>query len=189
MSEDLWRIRRLLDSMSFNPVRNYIAPGLTSWLIGGMATEHGLVRRFVSEIDQWEFITPHSHRFAFTQLVLEGAVINTVFRPMQGKCIDPKGAAWVKSVVRRGSEKFGHYEIDPDEAPSLWFPETRSYGPGTTYTMAPDEVHSVKFTRGADVLVFQGPDVSDETTILEPWCDGRHVKTFRVADWMFERKP
>ncbi len=50
--------------MANNPIRHYIAPGLTSSLVGGGG--HGKVRLFQADRETREWVTPHSHRFDFT---------------------------------------------------------------------------------------------------------------------------
>jgi hypothetical protein len=49
-----------------------------------------------------------------------------------------------------------------------------------------DELHCIHFEKGTQVLMFEGPNVSDRTTILEPFANGVRVPTFKVEDWMFQ---
>lgn len=53
--------------------------------------------------------------------------------------------------------------------------------------MLASEVHSIHFSRGAQVLFFEGPTVADTSIILEPNVDGETIPTFRVEPWMFKR--
>lgn len=71
---DIGHIEKLMHS----PVRNYIVPGLTSWLIGEPSS-HGKVRVFTCERDHQEAIAPHSHRYDFQCMVLHGHVTNKIW--------------------------------------------------------------------------------------------------------------
>lgn len=51
------------------------------------------------------------------------------------------------------------------------------------------QIHSIRFLRGAEVLVFEGPEVAHSSVVLEPWAYGERVPTFKVEPWMFRRKP
>lgn len=62
----------IIDSMLHSPVRNYVIPGLTSWLVGGEGK--GVVRMFENEREHQEEITPHSHRFWHHAFVISGEV-------------------------------------------------------------------------------------------------------------------
>lgn len=76
----------LLQSMQHSPLGNYAGlPGLTSHLIA--KSDHGCVRTFSSPRYTEEHITPHSHRYDFTCLVLRGYVENTTYDPW---CVDDK---------------------------------------------------------------------------------------------------
>ena len=69
-----------LDAMKHSSIRNYIIPGLTSWLISTPTKEHGCVRLFENARQLFHTIEPHSHRFDFSCQVLEGSVVNRVWR-------------------------------------------------------------------------------------------------------------
>lgn len=57
---------------------------------------------------------------------------------------------------------------------SLWeknyyFYEDEVYKEGDEYGMMFDEIHSIFFSRDTWVLFFEGPEVTEETAILEPY--------------------
>ena len=174
---------KLLDtvrSMAFSTLRHYIVPGLTSQLIG--IGPRGKVRLFESERNQRDFILPHSHRFAFTCLILQGAVTNIVYRrdPGNGElyaegCLRmPEGGAPGDCVLTPGAHAVAYSE------------QRTRYTAGATYSMRPSEVHSVAFEAGAAVLFFEGPKESDTSIILEPWANGARVPTYGRTSWMFQ---
>lgn len=166
-------------------LRNYIVPGLTSYLVGGGL--YGKVRLFSAERHTREFITPHSHRFDFACFVLKGRVTNTLFT--QALYGDPKEDAWCLSEINQvcgvdGLEKYVHTRCD--EA-TFWVQEEFVYEAGDVYRMKHNEIHSIQFEKGSEVLFFEGPPVTTTSSMLEPWVNGKVVPTFKTEDWMFDR--
>lgn len=168
--------------MKNSRLRNYIAPGLTSHLVGGV--EHGKVRLFTADRSTLEFITPHSHRFNFTCLVLQGIVDNTIFEPGSDFC-----ERWCVSTINQVCSGNGlmEYVHTRDEKPTYWRLRTDQWVTGDTYSMSYDQMHSIKFHRGTEVLFFEGPQVVTTGKMLEPWEDGKVIPTFRTEPWMFDR--
>lgn len=169
-----------LRAMRHSPIRNYIIPGLTSYLIGEPSKEHGCVRMFECSREHQEHITPHSHRFDFRCLVLEGEVHNTIWTP------GIHGDQFVETTMVYSGEVGSHLAEEPGKA-QPWTSKTTRYGQHQWYGMSFDEVHSIRFGRGSCVLFFEGRNVSNNSTILEPFVDGQRVPTFHVAPWMFQR--
>ena len=169
-----------LVSMRHSPLRNYIVPGLTSWLIMDNGI-HGKIRMFDCGQYQHEFITPHSHRFDFSACVVEGGVENMT---------------WFQSD-REDSETYQMtrttYLNEPGKYQSeLWMQQNFitdviEYAEGEWYGMKFNEIHSIKFHKGSKVLFFEGPAKVDCSYILEPVVDGEHLKTMRTEPWMFKR--
>lgn len=167
---------KTIRDMARAPVRNYAIPGLTSWIIGG---EHsGKVRLFECSREHQEPITPHSHRFAFSCLVLNGHVHNKVWTK-----VAKGGDEFVESTLFYTGE-IGHHTVKRGEA-ARYTSKVDTYRAGEWYSMEADDVHSIYFSRGASVLFFEGPSVSDRSIILEPFVDGDRVPTFKVEPWMF----
>jgi hypothetical protein len=174
-------IVKALKPMLNSEIRNYIAPGLSSFLVGGEG--FGRVRLFASELEQVEHIIPHSHRFDFTCLVLEGSVVNTLYT-------QPYMAAAQKfalGMMRRTDRGMGDYEVTPGRVSSCWESTSTQYAAGDTYSMTAEEIHSIRFSRGARVLFFEGPETTRTSQFLEPWAYGARVPTFATQPWMFER--
>lgn len=167
----------VLLAMRHSPVRNYAVPGLTSWLIGEPGP-NGAVRLFESDRDQQENITPHSHRFDFKCLVLSGRVRNRTW--LKGACGDP----YLRSEQRLG--RMGGYELTPGAVDYYDYLDS-IYREGDWYSMKSHEIHSIWFARNTRVLFFEGPEVIETTSILEPMCHGVLVPTFKVEPWMFQR--
>lgn len=167
----------VLMQMAHSPVRNYVVPGLTSWLIGNPG-EGGCVRMFVSERDQQAAITPHSHRFNFECLVLAGSVRNRIWSQSNS------GDLFFVSLQERG--RMGGYEVTAGASPVRFGYRDEAHKAGEWYGMEHQEIHSIFFSRGAKVLFFEGADVTETTRILEPCVNGQRIDTMRVDSWMFQ---
>ena len=168
--------------MAHSPVHNYAIPGLTSWLIGNRADNGSLVRLFHSSREHVEPITPHSHRFGFTAVVLRGEVTNRVWY----ECLDSRDADVYCVSEERYLGEIGKYTTQVRQhAAFSW--EDFTYSQGDTYNMSAHEIHSIYFGRDTYVLMFEGPEESKTSVILEPVVDGMRVPTFKVEDWMFQR--
>ncbi|MEO8298767.1 MAG: hypothetical protein ABI574_13270 [Burkholderiales bacterium] len=171
---------KALLAMAHSPVRNYVIPGLTSYLIGSPGPA-GTVRLFVNERDHQEAIAPHSHRFSFQCQVLRGAVRNRVWTQCSAGC----GDFYTVSELRyRGN--VGSYEKVAIES-GRYMHRDEIHDEGAVYSMRPEEIHSIFFSRGAMVLFFEGPTVADRSILLEPLIDGETVPTGAVLPWMFQR--
>jgi hypothetical protein len=186
-------IGSVLRRMKHSSIRNYALPGLTSYLMGGK--DHGIVRVFEADRTTLEVITPHSHRYDFAALVLTGKVENVVYRRAQSvkEYSSPKASPyWVSFLEGRrdradGPPIPGQYHRDDGYGPVSFFDEGSVYTAGDWYTVKHNEIHSIHFQKGTQVLMFQSPDITHRTIILEPFANGKRVPTFTVAPWMFER--
>lgn len=170
-----------LMKMAHSPVRNYVVPGITSWLITP-ASARGCIRLLECTRRQVEHVTPHSHRFGFWSTVLSGSVMNQLWKPDMRN-----GDEYAKSeLVYKGD--LGTYERPPEFAVDRYLRVDLRYREGDSYYMDANEIHSIIFSRGTTVLIQEGPSVTDRTAILEPFVDGARVPTFSVADWMFKKE-
>jgi hypothetical protein len=167
-----------IDQIAHSPIRNYVVPGVTSWLIGERSTK-GCVRMFTCERDHVEPVTPHSHRFGFHAVVLHGRVTQRLWRQKWN------GDVYRSSVLKYEGDAGKYQQIPGGSEP--WTFSDELYGPGDSYSMRPEELHSIYFARGTKVLVFEGPTELGHSTILEPVVDGEVCETFRVDPWMFKR--
>lgn len=168
--------------MAHSPLRNYAIPGLTSYLIGNPSPQ-GCVRLFHSTRDQIEPIAPHSHRFDFQAWVLSGSVRNRIWE--KTTWLDERlDYFWASEVTYMGGA--GQYEAKRQDR-WTWWHKDMVYEAGSCYSMESHEVHSIYFSKGALVLMFEGPKVSDTSIVLEPDAYGEVVPTFRVEPWMFQR--
>lgn len=181
--QSLQAIIEAVQPMLCSRLDNYIVPGLVSHIVGG---EHkGKVRLFSINRTATDFVTPHSHRFDFTCLVLKGRVQNTIF--VEG---GETGDEWCVSTISQvcGPNGLLDYVHKRDDKPTRWTQDTRTYEAGDTYSMRYDELHSIQFARGSKVLFFEGPQVTNESRMIEPWVGGQVVPTFRTEPWMFRRE-
>lgn len=181
-------IIKAVEPMLNNTLKNYIVPGLHSHLVGGV--HHGKVRIFQAERTTRDAITPHSHRFDFTCLVLRGTVHNTIYRAAYDHMgAKDKAELWCMSTIDQvcGKEGIRTFTHKRDDRPSEWISQTSCFEAGDTYSMAWDEIHSIVFERYALVMFFEGPEKTQRSNMIEPWVDGRVVPTFKTEDWMFEK--
>jgi hypothetical protein len=177
MNAENFNIEYLLQ-MAHSPIRNYVIPGLTSYLIGSPSPA-GTMRLFRCSRDHQENITPHSHRFDFQCWVLRGRVKNRIWSPKYS------GDAFMHTnLVYEGD--VGKYRKVEIGVANYGF-EDFTFSAGECYSMKAKEVHSIYFAHGTDVLFFEGPMVSDQSMILEPRVDGETVNTFEVKPWMFRK--
>jgi hypothetical protein len=116
-----------LKQMAHSPVRNYVIPGLTSWLIGNPGPA-GTVRLFHSEREHQECIVPHSHRFDFEATVLRGTVRNIIWR----KSVN--NGDWFMSSTQTYGGDFGEYSLVEGEIGRYERSEDE-YAVGETYRM------------------------------------------------------
>lgn len=184
LAEALSQVARI---MKHDRLRNYIIPGLESYLIGG--GEFGKVRFFQMTRNAVDWITPHSHRFDFLSVVLRGKVHNTLF-----KKADPahsmyreEADEWCVSTIGQvcGPDGILSYQHKRETVATLFRQHTRQYEPGEFYGMNYKEIHSVRFSEDAEVMIFEGPQRIDHSVMLEPWVNGQVVPTFKTEDWMF----
>lgn len=175
-------LSKLTDGMKYNPVSNYVIPGLTSSLIGDGHLK-GRVRMFEQSRTHEEPIVPHSHRFDFVCLVLAGSVKNRIWSVSMLKTADH----YMCTTLRHMNVGFGTQEkITKTQKAGQYSFEEWEFRAGQFYEMTHDQIHSIYFSKGAKVLFFEGPQKADHSVVLEPIVDGNVIPTFRVDDWMFQ---
>lgn len=182
MNAENFNLKALM-AMAHSPVRNYVIPGLTSYLIGA-PSESGTVRLFCNERDHQEQLTPHSHRFDFQCWVLAGQVTNRIWS-RNHYMTHPHGDVFVSSSLKY-SGSIGQYEKKVVDRAN-WSYADSVYKEGECYSMKHNEVHSIHFSRGAKVLFFEGAQVTDTSIVIEPYVDGEHLETMAVLPWMFKK--
>lgn len=170
---------KIISEMKNSKIKNYIVPGLSSSLIGG--GDFGKVRLFEASRTQFEFITPHSHRFDFACFVLRGTVENTSWI----RCDTDDGEYYQLSLLNF-NKPFGHYTLE-EGGKFYYYTNRQTIYSDNWYFMNHKDFHSVKFSRDAVVLFFEGPEKLDHSFILEPVVNGKKVSTFHIRDWMFMR--
>lgn len=178
------QIDLLLQSMQSSELRNYIVPGLSSWLVSD-DMRHGNVRLFRNEREQLQTITPHSHRYDFAACVIRGHALNTIWRtPMDHEMRNAD--MFIRTEVIYEGEP-GNYRYVSNHDPFKYVADSTVYQPGDWYYMKRNEIHSIAFSRDALVLFLEGPTTGDHSYMLEPFQDGKHLRTMRIEDWMFKR--
>jgi hypothetical protein len=172
----------ILQSMCNSKLGNYAGiPGLTSSLLGGPT--HGKVRLFECSRAHQESLVPHSHRFDVMCLVLRGYVDNHIWRKStHGDEFMPTRLSYLGAP--------GTHQRFPEGAESYvvarYVRDTTRYDHGEFYNMKATDIHSIDFSRDAVVLFFEGPELTTDTVILEPFVDGKVVPTFNVQPWMYQ---
>lgn len=157
-------------SKKHSPIRNYGIPGLTSWLI------EGKLRLFEASREQSVLITPHSHRYGFKALVLQGQVLNTLYMPG-----DKQDDLWQVSSEKG---RLGAYKTEPLQQ-TRFSPFQTCYSEGGIYRMKAEEIHSIIFSKDALVLMQEDTEELDASMFIEPVVNGEVIKTLTVEDWMF----
>lgn len=173
--DDLEKITDIVDRMKTSRLANYVIAGLDSYLL-----ENGRIRLFENSRDHQDQITPHTHRFDFVCLVLEGYVTNKVWE----KGVDGEGDLFEQSELIYKGEPGSHALESVGRG--WWEYSEYEFCAGEIYSMKADEVHSIKFSRGAKVLFFEGPDISNTSSIIEPVVDGKVIRTYENKPYMFE---
>lgn len=178
---DTLKIYDALKPILNNELKNYIIPGLSSFLVGG--DSFGKVRLFSASRSAKDFITPHSHRFDFTGFVLKGCVHNTIYE--RGEYGDQWCVSSIGQVCGRdGINKYSHVR---EEEPTSFIHRTEYFSKESVYHMKFNEIHSIVFEKDTVVLVFEGTTVTDVSYMIEPWVDGKVIPTFKTEPWMFEK--
>lgn len=168
--------------MTHSRRNNYVIPGLDSALLGGAGK--GAVRLFINSRDHQEEITPHSHRFDFECLVLQGTVTNRIWRKTDGT----SGDLFMGSTLFPLDGGMGTYRTYEHDTPTHWGYEDYRHETGSWYGLDSQEVHSIRFSRDAVVLFFEGPEKRNSSLILEPFVNGQRIPTFRTEPWMFQKE-
>lgn len=107
---------------------------------------------------------------------------NTLFTP------DPNCDPYLASRLRPWDGGLGKYEQVPEDKPRRFLATPTTFHEGQVYSIRCSQIHSIRFTRAAHVLFFEGPQLADESIVLEPWAHGKRVPSFKVESWMFERE-
>jgi hypothetical protein len=152
-------------------------------LLGG--EEKGCIRLFENSRDQHTDIVPHSHRYDFVCQVLAGRVWNRLWKSTidENEEADYYEKSWLTYKGKPGKHETGH------EEPTInrYMMYESVFDPGDWYSMTSTAIHSIKFSKDAVVLFFEGPSSAYSSCILQPVVDGEVIPTYKVEDWMFQR--
>ena len=170
-------VSKILRMESSRTLRDYIVPGLYSYLLEEYP-DGGKLRMFHMTRHQELYIVPHNHRFDFKCCVLEGRVTNYLY---------------VRSVVASPKKKYAMFGYEPSDRTLCMqrpkkFPyydiEKTDYTAGQTYEMAAEQFHSIWFQKGTKVLFHEGPQIRSGNEVLVPHASGVVCNTFMSHDWM-----
>jgi hypothetical protein len=179
----------IIRSARKNPLRNYIVPGLTSWLVKDRENDNDVcIRMFEMEREFVWQVTPHSHRFDFECVVLEGQVLNTIYVDPEVEMAKHRFYGTEPDLYRQTDlvylGKPGQYRLGAQIQVSMCI-RTSLYEQGQTYRMDADQIHSIRFSKGTQVLFFEGPIKTNKSVYLEPIVNGQTIETMKVEPWMF----
>lgn len=168
-----------IEKMKGSTLQNYVIAGLDSSLLN-----KGCVRYFENSRDHQDAITPHSHRFGFTCLVLEGSVANHLWK--QSYDYNVGDLFQVSCLLYSGD--VGVHEVMPLDNARYFRRVSTTYNAGETYNMSADDIHSINFSKGAKVLFFEEPSCTNKSYIIEPIVNGEVIRTYENKDYMFKEK-
>jgi hypothetical protein len=156
--QDIEKVRNLVLTMKTSPVKDYVIPGLESSLVG--AGVKGTVRLFSQERFHEEPITPHSHRFDFSCLVLRGQVENVEWTVAAETALFDADYYARTKLEHHGS--FGKYNVYPEHnVPFKKYHRNKTtYSTGECYHMKAEDIHSIFFNRDALGPVLRGSQSS-----------------------------
>lgn len=161
-------------------LENYVIPGLRSEALIEEPDSGAMMRLFEMTRDQEYFITPHDHRYNFRCMVLEGKVVNTVYRLVAAQGDYTHAMLPYEPVLRT---------LDHSRATFVRTEsERRTYVTSDWYVMHHDEFHSITFDKGTRVLFLQEKDQKAQSSCLLPYVDGKILDTFIWRDWMMTEK-
>ncbi len=172
--EGLKFLANMLQEMKQGKVSNYVIAGLDSHLIS-----KGNVRMFENSRNHQDQITPHSHRFNFACLVIEGSVINREWFETS----EDEGD-FFESTTLSYCGKIGSHSKSREGRAFYGFFDTK-YKAGECYAMSAQQIHSIQFSKGAKVLFLEGPQVFDTSIIIEPVVNGIVIPTYENKGYMF----
>lgn len=158
-------------------IENYVVPALSSLMIGDAK-----IRIFEANRDQEYFVTPHSHRYDLFSLVLKGSVKNTIYSHADG--VEEAEEYAVSFIEESGFDYLVKYSHN-----AKYLKENRFYEEGQGYFMPADFIHTIKFSKDAVVLIFEGKQLQKGSTVLQPVdASGNIIPTMKVEPWMFNKK-
>lgn len=163
----------LLD-LSHSGLSNYILDGLDSLLLGSTT------RLFVNTRKNSGKITPHSHRFDFECLVLEGSVCNTLYSESEiGDSYTVSSMEYLNAPGKYNTTNTGVKKYRAEDY---------KFKAGEWYGMKSNEVHSIEFSSDAIVLFIEGRQITSTSIYLEPFINGETIPTMKTEPWMFQPK-
>jgi hypothetical protein len=167
-------ILNAIQKMKSSKVSNYVIAGLDSYLL-----ENGKVRVFENGRDHQDQITPHSNRYDFTAIVLQGEVTNHIWHDSS----PTRGDLFMTSKLTYNGE-IGDHKVT-QICSDYYRKESHTYTSGQMYSMTADQIHSITFGRNSVVLMFEGPELANGSIIIEPFVDGLVIPTYKKSDYMF----
>lgn len=166
--------------------RNYIVPGLDSYLLCG-DNGRGFVRLFVMRRLQETVIVPHNHRYDFHCQVLAGDVTHRTYE--LGEVISAPRQDTTHAIM-------GYNPASPDRTGDVFaytnveHVTDEKHNAGDTYELKYKDFHTVMFAKGAEVLFFEGPSFMRHTSkYLVPYdqVNKAPLDTYYWRDWMMKR--
>lgn len=167
-------------------INNYIVPGVSSHMLTETAVG-GKIRMFKASRTQMQYVTPHSHRFNLTSIVLRGWVRNTIFHHKHDMQKADHKHCETFLETEMVYNKLGQYK-SAGSSEQEYIAETNTYEKGQMYSMAYHMIHSIEFSKDAEVLIIESPDKANGNRILEPIVNGKVIEIMEVKDWMFEHE-
>ena len=142
---------------------NHVEHGLDSTLLS-----KGLFRIFEANYET-QVRLPHSHKYNFACLVLKGSVLNRVYKPIENNKYKENNELHAEYCVAIQTGTLGDYKFNKQHRQAFEITE-KLHGEGDWYQMTHEEIHTIRFSKGALVLFIEGPAVTDQVEVLFPYA-------------------
>lgn len=164
------------DLRKHSPVKNYVIPGLTNYLVG---TNHKQ-RLFYCSRNHQEVITPHNHRYSLQCKVLKGSVVNRSWFES-----GDEGDEYAIFESEYNNE-IGNYSTQ-EKGKSYFKFRDLLHQEGDSYFIHENSIHSIWFSKDTAVLVEEGKTIRNTNVYIEPVVDGVIIPTIEIKSWMFTK--
>lgn len=162
---NLENLRNLILSMADESTRivNHVEHGLDSTLLS-----EGMFRVFTANYET-QVRLPHSHKYDFACLVLKGSVLNRTYTPIENSKYKENNELHAEYCVTIQTGQLGDYKFNRQQRQAFQISE-KLHSEGEWYQMTSEDIHTIRFSKGAVVLFIEGPAKTDQVEVLFPYA-------------------